>query len=124
MRLTRVRALKPGDSFGLNALVLKESLKTATLEAEEDTCIGIISKELFSKCLSKKERQRLDRYIEFLRQIPFFSGLSRGVLIKIAKSLEPLKYSRGQEIMEVHISQFYKCHEGLKKNAIFGSGGD
>jgi len=105
--------LKAGDSFGELALISKKGLRNASIKADNDVYLGVISQEEYNKCFIKKEKQKREALIEYLRAIPFFSNLSRGAIQKIVLSLNHVTFSRNQVVTNENIGQFKDCH--LKK---------
>lgn len=51
----KVATLEAGKGFGELALVNKRGLRQATIQAEEYSYLGVISKEDFDRCLAKIE---------------------------------------------------------------------
>jgi len=52
----RVNKLRQGASFGELALISKFGKRTASIKAETETFLGVISQEDYNKCFTKKER--------------------------------------------------------------------
>ena len=52
----RVKKLMTGASFGELALVSKNGKRTASIKAENTAYLGVIKREEYNKCFTKKEK--------------------------------------------------------------------
>ena len=59
--------------------------------------------------LDNVDRRKVEKLKDFLRNIPFLSGLPRGVMNTLHLSLTKKKYLRGQVV----------CQEGMDSQSIF-----
>ena len=74
--------LKELDWFGEQAS-LRESKRTASVRATEDTHLAYIEKEDFLRIYNSIMKAKQDRRIQFLKAVPLFSPLSKHYLTKM-----------------------------------------
>jgi hypothetical protein len=54
-----------------------------------------LSEADFTKFIKKTEKQKIDKLIEFISSIPYFSALSKGAIAKIVSSLNKSDMVKG-----------------------------
>ena len=103
--------LKEGNSFGELALIEHDGKRHATIITENATNLIVLKRHDFNLCLKKLEQKSQDQMVEFVSQVPALSCLSRGVILKIVKSLNKLEYVRGQNVVSENFTEFIKIEE-------------
>lgn len=66
----------------------------ATVKCVENTHLMVLTKEAFDEVIGKIERRALNDKINFLRNIPVFSLLTRNSLAKITCSLQKIRIKK------------------------------
>ena len=96
----KVATLPAGSSFGELALMDSRGAgkRAATIEAEQQCFFGVITKEDFDKSLSKIMTLQKEQIINFIANVPYFKGLSKGAIDKIVMSLNSQKCMMNQVI--------------------------
>ena len=104
-----VKILNAGESFGELALI-SDRPRAATVIAKSKVVLGILSKDIFQKQLSKFAEKSLIERIDFLQSLPMFKMRSRLQLMKISYyfSLKKLNwnqvlYKEGEEFKDLYI---------------------
>ena len=90
-----VGVLTQGQSFGELALINKDGKRNARITCDSETFLGVICKYDYDSCLEKIEIEHQTKLIEFIKSIPYFSNMSKGGILKIVKSLNNIKCSKG-----------------------------
>ena len=66
-----VAQLTPGMSFGELALI-KDQPRAASILCNTDCHFAVLSKEDYMNIIGKVEAKKLDKFIDFLQEIPMF----------------------------------------------------
>mmetsp|Transcript_15697 Transcript_15697/g.28641 ORF Transcript_15697/g.28641 Transcript_15697/m.28641 type:complete len:461 (-) Transcript_15697:15-1397(-) len=90
-----VGELHPGDSFGELAL-LTNAPRSATIKAKEASALGVLTSDDFQKILGGLEDKKLSRKINFLKELPVFTGWTRGSIARASYSFNLKHTKRGQ----------------------------
>ncbi|KRX07044.1 Cyclic nucleotide-binding protein [Pseudocohnilembus persalinus] len=92
-----VARLKNGQSFGEMALIKGEP-RLATIQCVTDCIFGILEKSVFMKSIKEYENKKIQKQINWLRQVPGFQNLDARILRILELNLEKKEYSKGQII--------------------------
>ena len=92
-----VAQLSTGMAFGELAL-LKDQPRAAKILCLTDCHFAVIDKSDYMKIIGKAESRILDKQIEFLKEIPYFSKWSKRKLEKLNYYFSKIKFSRKQVV--------------------------
>lgn len=105
--------LKPGDSFGENALLYDRPLSESILWVS-DCHFAVLSKNKFEQILKRIEMKTKSGWKNFFRNHPIFENLTLVSLEKLFQLVELKMYQRGQVIFKEQdeVKGFYLVYEG------------
>ena len=91
--------MRAGKGFGELALK-KERLmpRAATIKCIGGCHLAVMSKDDYTKVLSKIEGRKLRKLIEYFKSIPFLAKNSKTYLTKLHYSFEEKQFIRNQEV--------------------------
>ena len=78
--------------------------------------LGVLNRESYEKCLYRFDKNKQELYIDFLLSIPYLSHLTRAVLLKIVKSLNTIRFRKGEEVTTESFDS-YTTESMLKRQA-------
>ena len=96
-----VATLGVGDSFGELALMEKDGLRAARItipDNKKKVNLGVLNRASYEKCVYRFDKRKQEFYIDFLLSIPYFSNLTRAVILKIVKSFNSIRFRKGQVV--------------------------
>jgi cGMP-dependent protein kinase len=91
--MREVGTLGPGKPFGELALVINKP-RAATVTCIEPSNFITLDKRDFDICLAKIERKRLNKMLNFMRELPCFKGWTHTSILKFSYYLKKEKFSR------------------------------
>ena len=106
--------LKPGDSFGNNAIV-KDMPSAETIYWTTNWHFWTLSKQKFNEILLKIEQKRHHSWKIFFKSIPVFESLTLNTIEKLFYLTELVKFNKGDTIFKQgdHAKGFYVVYEGI-----------
>ncbi|XP_048733639.2 uncharacterized protein LOC125649855 [Ostrea edulis] len=89
-----------GKSFGELALMSEDSVRNATVIADEETDLLVISRELFNRSMKAKQEEEYRERRDFIKTCPFFSNWSPKFKKLLEMSLRKEHYYYGSTIVK------------------------
>ncbi|XP_033735728.1 uncharacterized protein LOC117324159 isoform X2 [Pecten maximus] len=88
-----------GKSFGEVALMSEDSVRNATIIADEDTDLLVISRELFNRSIKAKQEEEYEEKKDFINKSPFFHNWSPKFKRLLEMSIRKEQYPFGSTIV-------------------------
>jgi hypothetical protein len=79
------RANKAGQSFGENALLLKDTGRACRVVTVTDCIFAVISKSNYNESVLKCQEKVEDEEVKFLRSIPYLNHLSKNRMLNLLR---------------------------------------
>ncbi|XP_062620945.1 uncharacterized protein LOC134282559 [Saccostrea cucullata] len=89
-----------GKSFGEVALMSEDSVRNATVLADEETDLLVISRELFNRSMKAKQEEEYQERQDFIKKCPLFSNWSPKFKKLLEMSLRKEYYHYGSTIVK------------------------
>lgn len=94
----KVNHLSRDDVFGELALMYN-SPRAATVIAAEDSVVWVVDRFTFRRALKFTSKAKLDKYSQFLGQVPVLSSLLTSERFKIVEAMEEVTFKDGETII-------------------------
>ncbi|XP_060069078.1 uncharacterized protein LOC132549175 [Ylistrum balloti] len=88
-----------GKSFGEVALMSEDSVRNATIIADEETDLLVISRELFNRSIKAKQEEEYEEKKDFINKSPFFHNWSPKFKRLLEMSIRKEQYPFGSTIV-------------------------
>ncbi|XP_069118180.1 uncharacterized protein [Argopecten irradians] len=88
-----------GKSFGEVALMSEDSVRNATIIADEETDLLVISRELFNRSIKAKQEEEYQEKKDFINKSPFFHNWSPKFKRLLEMSIRKEQYPFGSTIV-------------------------
>lgn len=92
-----IKTMGEGEAFGELALV-KNDPRAATIKCDSDCYFGVIHKQDYDRFLKRVHNKSVQKDIDFLSSLPFFSHWTVTQMRKIVLSFNMETYQRNQVV--------------------------